>query len=338
MAAGTVARAGRRALTLAGMVLATLLCAPPAVGPASADDRGGHGGRQEDAQGGYGNAHDDHGGPSQDRGDRGDRGDHADRGDRGDQGDHRDQGDRGDWHHGLRGRTEGPREGRRPPPERHDTHTGFQDRRDDHAAFRDLRDGHEDHAFGQEGGDLRVLHERGKYHDLDHWRRGRWVNERHGGHLGWWWVVGDLWYFYPEPIYPYPEPYLPPDVVVPDAGTVQYWYYCDDPSGYYPYVRECAAAWEPVPTVPPPPPPRTDPHLPPGAVVPPSGGPYWYFCPDPPGYYPYIQKCAKAWEPVPTRPQPAILRNGVPRPPPATPAPAPDTGVPPPPPPPRPPS
>ncbi|WP_157679133.1 hypothetical protein [Methylovulum psychrotolerans] len=31
------------------------------------------------------------------------------------------------------------------------------------------------------------------------------------------------------------------------------WYYCDDPQGYYPTVRECPDGWQRVPpTVPPP--------------------------------------------------------------------------------------
>jgi hypothetical protein len=25
-----------------------------------------------------------------------------------------------------------------------------------------------------------------------------------------------------------------------------YWYYCDNPKGYYPYVRECSSAWQPI--------------------------------------------------------------------------------------------
>jgi hypothetical protein len=27
----------------------------------------------------------------------------------------------------------------------------------------------------------------------------------------------------------------------------QYWYYCQDPVGYYPYVQQCGTAWQPVP-------------------------------------------------------------------------------------------
>jgi hypothetical protein len=59
--------------------------------------------------------------------------------------------------------------------------------------------------------------------------------------------------FYPYYGYPYPYPYYdyPPPVVVtpppteyvqraPDAG---YWYYCQDPAGYYPTVAACPGGW-----------------------------------------------------------------------------------------------
>lgn len=31
-------------------------------------------------------------------------------------------------------------------------------------------------------------------------------------------------------------------------------------------------------------------------------GPYWYYCSNPPGYYPYVQSCATPWQPVPPTP------------------------------------
>ncbi len=71
--------------------------------------------------------------------------------------------------------------------------------------------------------------------------------------------------FYPHPFYPYPyyayPYYYPPTVVtVPSTPPVYieqskpvirefpagYWYYCADPEGYYPYVKECRAGWQPV--------------------------------------------------------------------------------------------
>ena len=84
------------------------------------------------------------------------------------------------------------------------------------------------------------------------WRAGRWAHERHGGRLGWWWVAGDVWYFYPEPIYPYPtyiSDYLIP---VPQPISPQFWYYCDDPPGYYPEVQACYDQWQLIPVMPPP--------------------------------------------------------------------------------------
>jgi hypothetical protein len=57
-------------------------------------------------------------------------------------------------------------------------------------------------------------------------------------------------YYYPaEPVLP-PEDYLD---VPPDGGNQlgQVWYYCEDPAGYYPYVRSCNGAWQEVPATPP---------------------------------------------------------------------------------------
>ena len=83
------------------------------------------------------------------------------------------------------------------------------------------------------------------------------------GGYGWgprlWW--GPAWYGYPAypyTYYPYAYPAYPPSVVVqpnpqtyiqqapPVAAQPQspnYWYYCADAKGYYPYVRECPEGW-----------------------------------------------------------------------------------------------
>lgn len=64
----------------------------------------------------------------------------------------------------------------------------------------------------------------------------------------------------------YPPAYYPPAVVaVPssppvyveqgdDAATAKsdYWYYCPESKGYYPYVRECPRGWQRVAPEPPP--------------------------------------------------------------------------------------
>ena len=46
-----------------------------------------------------------------------------------------------------------------------------------------------------------------------------------------------------------PPDYIPPDDLGPPPE--QYWYYCDAPQGYYPYVRDCTHEWQPVPATPP---------------------------------------------------------------------------------------
>lgn len=115
-----------------------------------------------------------------------------------------------------------------------------------------------DHDRRWGGGDIRHFHE----HDYDRWRGGRWVHDRHDGRLGWWWIVAGMWYFYPAPVYPYPNPYEPPVVLVEQAPPApppvaappappQYWYYCQNPAGYYPYVAKCRGPWQAVPATPP---------------------------------------------------------------------------------------
>lgn len=93
--------------------------------------------------------------------------------------------------------------------------------------------------------------------DMDRWRGGYWVHGDHDGRLGWWWLVGGLWYFYPQPIYPYPDPYTPPYVPVQPAAPMpnappppQYWYYCNSAKAYYPYVQSCPGGWKAVPATP----------------------------------------------------------------------------------------
>jgi hypothetical protein len=97
-------------------------------------------------------------------------------------------------------------------------------------------------------GDIRHFHD----HDWGVWRDGRWFHGRHGGHLGWWWVIGSSWYFYPAPVYPYPDPYLPPAAIAPPAEPppAQYWYYCESARAYYPYVPSCVGGWTRVPATP----------------------------------------------------------------------------------------
>jgi len=124
-------------------------------------------------------------------------------------------------------------------------------------------------------GDIHHFHDR----DFARWRAGRWYHGWNGGRYTWWWIAGGVWYPYPAPIRPYPDPYQPPVVVIqqppqpqqyvqqpdpdanvtstaplrpPPAPAAQYWYHCDNPAGYYPYVPQCQGGWQKVPASPPP--------------------------------------------------------------------------------------
>lgn len=50
------------------------------------------------------------------------------------------------------------------------------------------------------------------------------------------------------PSYPAPVVVEPPAPTYqqPPQATQQYWYYCQDPPGYYPYVQQCPRGWQPV--------------------------------------------------------------------------------------------
>lgn len=74
----------------------------------------------------------------------------------------------------------------------------------------------------------------------------------HGHFRGSIWI-GPGWGPWWGPVYPYPY-YTPPPVVVqqPPAEYIQppaqseessYWYFCQNPQGYYPYVKKCPNGW-----------------------------------------------------------------------------------------------
>ncbi len=124
----------------------------------------------------------------------------------------------------------------------------------------------------------------GGHHDGGH---GEFHNGFHGhDHFGfgfgfgfadpWWgWGGWDLAYwgypyapYYPYYYPPYPAYYAPspgaPPQGVPLQGAApqepaqtmgapppQFWYYCDNPQGYYPYVTNCSSAWREVAATPP---------------------------------------------------------------------------------------
>ena len=95
--------------------------------------------------------------------------------------------------------------------------------------------------------------------------RGHHVGGRGRAHVGVFIGAPLLWPYYPGPYYPgsyYPGPYYyPPAVAVPSSPPVyveqeplspqQYWYFCNRPQGYYPYVKQCPSGWQQVMPQPP---------------------------------------------------------------------------------------
>lgn len=55
------------------------------------------------------------------------------------------------------------------------------------------------------------------YHGQLAWRDGRWHHTTRNGRFGWWWDVGGVWYFYPEPVEA-PPAYVS-DIEVADEAT-----------------------------------------------------------------------------------------------------------------------
>lgn len=89
----------------------------------------------------------------------------------------------------------------------------------------------------------------------------------HYGHSNYGFYFGAPFYPYPYYGFPYQYPYYyPPAVVtVPVTPPVYiqqsqpaaqqnspgYWYYCSNPEGYYPYIKECPNGWQQVEPKPP---------------------------------------------------------------------------------------
>jgi len=91
---------------------------------------------------------------------------------------------------------------------------------------------------------------------------GHYGNGGFGYGLGFGLGLGALYYGYPySDVYGVPDYYgdysdgaPPPDAVAgiaPPAAVPGYWYRCDSPAGFYPYVPACAHPWQSVPAVPP---------------------------------------------------------------------------------------
>ncbi len=96
----------------------------------------------------------------------------------------------------------------------------------------------------------------------------------HGGHHGGGWHGGGIYFGSPfyNPYYssPYYNNYYPPTIVTTPAAppvyiqqapqpqqqpsqnlAAGYWYYCHNPDGYYPYVKQCPGGWQQVAPTPP---------------------------------------------------------------------------------------
>lgn len=99
-------------------------------------------------------------------------------------------------------------------------------------------------------------HGGGHYHGGSSWRGSIWIGPGWGGWAPWW---GSAYYPYRYPYsYPYYPYYSEPPVVIQQQPPVyvqpeqQYWYYCQNPEGYYPYVKYCPGGWlKVVPSTPP---------------------------------------------------------------------------------------
>lgn len=96
-----------------------------------------------------------------------------------------------------------------------------------------------------------------------------WARDGHyRGHSNFGFYFGAPLYPYPyyrDPFY-YPYYYSPPTIITvpvtppfyiqqpPPASQPYpsgYWYYCHNPKGYYPYVKECPNGWQQVDPIPP---------------------------------------------------------------------------------------
>jgi hypothetical protein len=111
------------------------------------------------------------------------------------------------------------------------------------------------------GADIRVRHHTwgGPHRPYRHygWRRPYrpWKHYGHG-HRFYWGGTIVLGPWFPYGYYPPPPVVIqqePPVYVQPEQEQPYYWYYCQDPQGYYPYIKNCPDGWmKVVPEVTPP--------------------------------------------------------------------------------------
>jgi hypothetical protein len=80
-------------------------------------------------------------------------------------------------------------------------------------------------------------------HDRFYFRGGVWIGPGWGGWGPWWWGGPPAYPYYwgpPAVIQENPPVYIQP---APRGDEQIYWYYCPDPRGYYPYVKQCPGGW-----------------------------------------------------------------------------------------------
>jgi hypothetical protein len=107
---------------------------------------------------------------------------------------------------------------------------------------------------GLKAGDARFARGEIRHHDFGGhayrgrlaWEGGRWRHEVHNGRDGWWWDVGGVWYFYPQPMDG------PPSYVSEDFADDVIYADAPPPDGYPPGAYPPPGAYAPPPPPPPP--------------------------------------------------------------------------------------
>ena len=92
------------------------------------------------------------------------------------------------------------------------------------------------HGGGFHGG----FHDHGGSHDHHGFHR------HHHFHGGFGIFLGPVWGPWPYDYYPPPTYFnQEPPAYIDQAQS--FWYYCPNPSGYYPYIQSCPEPWQHVP-------------------------------------------------------------------------------------------
>lgn len=132
------------------------------------------------------------------------------------------------------------------------------------------------------GGGLAQAREIRRYPDVE-WNRGHWVHDRHGGRLGWWWVVGSSWAYYERP-HSFVVQAVPQTVVIQSAPVApQVIVQAPPPAPVQPQMVAVQPQAMP-PAMPP---------APPAAPV--AMTPVLYYCKATGTHYPETMSCPGGW-------------------------------------------